>query len=359
MNRLNLLTAAAILLSGLLHGDVIAGVYKYQDKNGKWHFTDKPPKDGNKTAVTTTGQQKKRRNIKQELEDSFKPGNQVDKAMLSVVTVETSAGSGSGFFVTEDGFIVTNRHVVRPATSTQAQKTEHQLKERRAKLDNYKAELKYEEDRLNDVHTSLEEDREYYNSNVATANYRAQYERAERRYRTDKERYEEHLAKYRDLERAYRKDKSDFGFSSSLTNFSKKFKITLKNGKTMKARLVKLSKEHDLALLKLDNSTTPNLIMSSENSPQQGTRVYAIGSPLGISDALTTGIVTKSDAKFLFTDTRILPGNSGGPLVDESGRVIGVNTAVVSGGEVADGLGLVIYARHIRSEFARELAGKF
>ena len=359
MIRLNLLTAVAILSAGLLHGEVTAGVYKYQDENGKWHFTDKPPKDGEKTTVTNTGQQKKRRNIKQELESSYQSDNEVDQAMLSVVTVETSAGSGSGFFITDDGFIITNRHVVRPATSTQAQKTEDRLKERRANLDNFKAELQYEENRLKDFHSSLEEDRDYYNSNSATATYRAQYERAERRYKTDKKRYEEQMTKYRGLEREYRKDKSEFGFSSSLSNFSKKFKITLKNGKTLKARLVKLSKKHDLALLKLENCTTPSLTMSSQTRPQQGTRVFAIGSPLGISDALTTGIVTKSDAKFLFTDTQILPGNSGGPLVDERGHVLGVNTAVVTGGELADGLGLVIYARHIRTEFARELTGKF
>ena len=98
--------------------------------------------------------------------------------------------------------------------------------------------------------------------------------------------------------------------------------------------------------------------MSKHSYHAQGTKVYAIGSPLGISDALTTGIVTKPAEDFLLTDTRILPGNSGGPLVDRNGTVIGVNTAVLTGG-LKEGLGLAIYVEHIRDEFRRELKGRY
>jgi len=132
----------------------------------------------------------------------------------------------------------------------------------------------------------------------------------------------------------------------------------LKDGKKLKARLVKISKEYDLALLKLDSYTTPFLTLSAKRHPRQGTRVFAIGSPLGITDSLTSGIITKSARDYLFTDTRILPGNSGGPLIDAEGNVVGVNTAVLSQHQQADGLGVAIYAARIRGEFARDLGGK-
>jgi S1-C subfamily serine protease len=340
-------------------GPLQAGVYKYQDEYGKWHFTDKPPQNAESTVVSTDSGGGESTDLQQQLEERYKPVTEVDRAMLAVVTIETAAGSGSGFFVTDDGYIVTNRHVVRPATSTQARDTKAVLEQRKKRLDEFRAELKYEEERLRENRMTIDEERDYAESGDATATYRAQYERFVERYQKDMERYEDQKAKYRRLEREYRAEKSEFGFTSSLTNFSKKFKVTLKDGKSIRARLIRLSKDHDLALLKLDNYLTPHLAPADGRAPQQGTRVYAIGSPLGISDALTTGIVTKSAPEFLFTDTRILPGNSGGPLIDDSGKVLGVNTAIVTGQDLAAGLGLAIYAQHIRTEFARELRGKF
>ena len=111
--------------------------------------------------------------------------------------------------------------------------------------------------------------------------------------------------------------------------------------------------------MKLDKYITPYLQLSTNKYHRQGTKVFAIGSPLGITDSLTSGIITKPDKNYLVTDARILPGNSGGPLVDEQGNVLGVNTAVVSTGQFADGLGLAIYATYIRREFSPELEGKF
>jgi len=356
----SILPVVLLAFTGLLGTNtLLAGVYKYQDEHGKWYFTDKPPQTGQSTVVAIDSGGTGNNDFKQELEDRFKPATEVDRAMLAVVTVKTAAGSGSGFFVSDDGYIVTNRHVVRPSTSTQARDTKASFGERKKRLDDFKAELKFEEDRLRENRMTIDEERDYAESGEASATYRAQYQRYVERYQKNMERYEEQVAKYRILERQYREDKSEFGFTSSLTNFSRKFSITLKNGKSVNARLVRLSKDHDLALLKLDNCITPHLTLAAIRAPQQGTRVYAIGSPLGISDALTTGIVTKSEPEFLFTDTRILPGNSGGPLIDDSGQVLGVNTAIVSGQDVSDGLGLAIYAEHIRSEFARELGSKF
>ena len=350
---------AAISLIYLGSTPVAAGVYKYQDENGKWHFTDKPPWDQKAKAVTaSTGKQAVKADLKEALHDHFNPSSKTDEASLAVVTVQTSSGSGSGFFVTDDGYIITNRHVVRPATSSQWKDAETQLAEHREKLEDLKSRIDIDEEALNDQERTIDDNREYMESTRASASERKRYQRYVKRYEKNKAQHDKNVANYRKYEREYRKRKSDFGFSSSMSNFSRKFTIVLKDGKKLKARLVKISKNMDLALLKLDNYSTPFLPLSSKKYPRQGTKVFAIGSPLGITDSLTSGIITKSSKDHLFTDTQILPGNSGGPLIDTDGKVLGVNTAVLAKSQYSDGLGLAIYASHIRKEFARELGGK-
>jgi serine protease Do len=352
-----------VLIFGLqsLYMSVHADVYKYQDKNGKWHFTDKPPK-GSKatTAVAVTPVvQSSLVNLKTELQEHFNPKTRVDHASLSVITVQTSSGSGSGFFITSDGYIITNRHVIRPSTSSQAKDTKDILADRKQRLDDFKVNIKDDKQRLKDMQSTIDEEDEYMNSGRATSTQKTQYERYIARYNKNKKRHKENVKRYREMNSEYKKYKSEFGFSSSMSNFSKKFTVILKNGKKLKARLIKISKNKDLALLKLDKYTTPFLPLSKTKYHRQGTKVFAIGSPLGITDSLTSGIITKPDKNYLVTDARILPGNSGGPLIDDQGNVLGVNTAVVSAGQYADGLGLAIYATYIRKEFSRELAGKF
>ena len=357
MKNMFLMTAISLLCLGA--SPVGAGVYKYQDENGKWHFTDKPPKDQKARAVTaTTGKQTIKGDLKEELLQTFNPSSKTGKASLAVVTVQTSGGSGSGFFVTDDGYIITNRHVVRPATSSQWKDAEEGLEEYKDKLDSFKFDIREDEESLADQKRTVDENREYMESTRSSDSERKRYERYVKRYLKNKERHEANVAQYRKLEREYRKRKSEFGFNSSMSNFSRKFTIVLKDGKKLKARLIKISKNKDLALLKLDNYSTPFLPLSNNRYPRQGTRVFAIGSPLGITDSLTSGIVTKSSKDHLFTDTQILPGNSGGPLIDTDGKVLGVNTAVVAKSQFADGLGVAIYASQIRKEFARELGGR-
>lgn len=337
-----------------------AGVYKYQDANGKWHFTDKPPDDQAKTTVTTSAgaSDGSKGDLNDLLRQKYDPASPIDEASLSVVTVRTKAGSGSGFFITADGYIVTNRHVVRPSTSSQSKDFKVQLERRKEELDYYERRLKNDKASLRDMKRVIDEERAYMESDSASVSDRNSYQRYVDRYKRNKSSYESNLKSYKKMEKEYRDIKSEYGFSNSLSNFSKRFTIVLKNGKKLSARLVKISKKYDLALLKLDHYTTPHLTLAQRQYPRQGTKVFAIGSPLGISDALTTGIITKPARNFLFTDARILPGNSGGPLVNTDGLVLGVNTAVASGHNMTDGLGVAIYATYIREEFASELGGK-
>jgi len=85
-----------------------------------------------------------------------------------------------------------------------------------------------------------------------------------------------------------------------------------------------------------------------------GQRVYAIGNPFGLDQTLTTGIISALGREFhtdrskaslrgmIQTDASINPGNSGGPLLDSAGRLIGVNTAIVSPSGASAGIGFAI-----------------
>ena len=98
-------------------------------------------------------------------------------------------------------------------------------------------------------------------------------------------------------------------------------------GTTLAASLVEVTDDQDLALLKLDGYRTPYLRLDSSQPLSQGIRVYAIGNPLGMQDAVTSGVVTQVTPEYLLTDTQVLPGSSGGPLIRESGEAIGINVA--------------------------------
>jgi serine protease Do len=121
----------------------------------------------------------------------------------------------------------------------------------------------------------------------------------------------------------------------------------------LEARLLGQHKETDLALLKIDGSDFPTLPLLSQQRAHVGQLVFAIGSPEGLQNSVTMGVVSalarQPDATkpltYLQTDAPINPGNSGGPLVDMNGSVVGINTFILSQGGGSEGLGFAIPAR--------------
>ena len=121
----------------------------------------------------------------------------------------------------------------------------------------------------------------------------------------------------------------------------------------LEARLVGQHKETDLALLKIEEADLPTLPLVSAQRPHVGQLVFAIGSPEGLQNSVTMGVVSalarQPDATkpitYLQTDAPINPGNSGGPLVDMTGTVLGINTFILSEGGGSEGLGFAIPAR--------------
>jgi len=121
----------------------------------------------------------------------------------------------------------------------------------------------------------------------------------------------------------------------------------------MEAKLVGQHKETDLALLKIEDTDLPTLPLLSQQRPHVGQLVFAIGSPEGLQNSVTMGVVSALARQpdptkaltYLQTDAPINPGNSGGPLVDMYGSVLGINTFILSQGGGSEGLGFAIPAR--------------
>jgi len=116
------------------------------------------------------------------------------------------------------------------------------------------------------------------------------------------------------------------------------------------ARIVGLATELDLALLKVDGVKLPALPLATYSNVRQGETVFAFGSPVGLRNSLTHGLVSAvarqvdpdSPLIYIQTDAPINPGNSGGPLVNIRGEVVGVNTFIMSQSGGNDGLGFAI-----------------
>jgi serine protease Do len=122
------------------------------------------------------------------------------------------------------------------------------------------------------------------------------------------------------------------------------------------AKLVGVHKESDLALIKIAGNGLPTLSLGSARRVRQGQLVFAMGSPEGLQNSVTMGVVSAVGRQpdpdnpmvYIQTDAPINPGNSGGPLVDMDGYVLGINTMILSQGGGSEGLGFAIPARIVQ-----------
>jgi serine protease Do len=117
-----------------------------------------------------------------------------------------------------------------------------------------------------------------------------------------------------------------------------------------RARLVGSDSKTDIALLKVDGNDLPAVALGDSDQLQVGEPVMAIGNPFGLDQTVTTGIVSAKERfigsgpydDFIQTDASVNPGNSGGPLIDARGAVVGINTAIFSQGGGSVGIGFAI-----------------
>jgi len=132
-------------------------------------------------------------------------------------------------------------------------------------------------------------------------------------------------------------------------------RVTLADQSTWSARLVGAEPDRDVAVLKIDapKHLLPPIPVGTSSDLQVGQKVYAIGNPFGFDQTLTTGVISALGREIesasgrpiqgvIQTDAAINPGNSGGPLLDSAGRLIGINTAIVSPSGAYAGLGFAV-----------------
>lgn len=137
--------------------------------------------------------------------------------------------------------------------------------------------------------------------------------------------------------------------------------IMLASGESSKATLVGYDQENDIAVLKFSDKITDVTAVPFGDSSrlEVGQRVFAIGNPFGLYRSLTSGIVSSLDRTMktgngaalrdlIQTDAAINPGNSGGPLLDSDGRLIGINTAILSQSGSSAGIGFAVPINNIR-----------
>jgi serine protease Do len=149
-----------------------------------------------------------------------------------------------------------------------------------------------------------------------------------------------------------------------------KLRVTLPDGRQSEARLVAQEPELDLALLQVDQADLPGALIADSHGLQTGQIVMAVGHPWGQRGFVTAGIVggqgvvevrgprsrqiAYTSVPVIRTDVRLAPGNSGGPLVNAVGAVVGINTMIVGGD-----LGVAIPSHIVDAFVARSIGDKY
>lgn len=144
--------------------------------------------------------------------------------------------------------------------------------------------------------------------------------------------------------------------------------VRLNDGRELKAEIVGRDALTDVAVLKVDSSDLPSIKIADSDNIAVGDVVFAIGNPMGVGLTVTQGIVSATHRtigiygengyeNFIQTDASINPGNSGGALIDSKGRLIGINSAILSqsGGNI--GIGFAIPS-NLAVNISRQLAGE-
>src|SRR5271163_1663264 len=141
--------------------------------------------------------------------------------------------------------------------------------------------------------------------------------------------------------------------NNHVTENGNSIEVTTKDNRQFKARLIGRDPDTDIAVLQISGSNLTAVPMGDSDRLQVGDFVLAVGNPFGLSQTVTSGIVSalgrtglgsEDYEDFIQTDASINPGNSGGPLVDLRGQLIGINTAILGPSGGNGGIGFAVPA---------------
>ncbi len=148
--------------------------------------------------------------------------------------------------------------------------------------------------------------------------------------------------------------------NNHVASAANELRVKLSDGRQLMARRVGVDTRTDLALIKIEAQKLPYATLGDSSKLEQGEWVIALGSPFGLEQTMTAGIVSAIGRKFggpydnyIQTDASINPGNSGGPLVNMNGEVIGINTSIYSRSGGSEGVGFAVpsnIARRVKDQ---------
>ncbi|MFV1987481.1 MAG: S1C family serine protease, partial [Gemmatimonadota bacterium] len=137
--------------------------------------------------------------------------------------------------------------------------------------------------------------------------------------------------------------------------------ILMGRGALLTADVIGVDTESDLAVLKIDGPEVPYLPFGDSDQLEQGELVFAFGSPLGLQNSVSMGVVSsvarqlepEGSMVYVQTDAAVNPGNSGGPLVNTDGELVGINTLIFSRSGGSDGLSFAAPSNIVESVFVQ------
>ncbi len=242
--------------------------------------------------------------IEKQLNDAHPPKNSIEKARNATVFVKTAWSIGSGFFIDKDCHIITNRHVVEFDLDKMTE-----LREKLSTLESF-----------------IEHEKKY----IANIERRAAGIRGDSPewFKTELINRKENLTKAEDDYETITSNLDDIehGFTG------REFKVILIDGTEFDGMDAEFSENHDLALLNISESDCPYITPGNSTELQQGEKIFTIGNPEGLAYTVTSGIFSGyrnvEENTYIQTDAPINSGNSGGPMIDDKGKAIGINTWV-------------------------------
>jgi serine protease Do len=345
-----------VVMAGLLLTDAgDAGVYKYKDENGVWHFTDSPDEEVYEAAEQYIKDQKAAggedaaaaasvlvgEDLQAHFQKNLPPANKIEEARNATVSIKMALGAGSGFFISDSGYIVTNRHVI-DASYGQSEDVEDQIEEVKNRVEYQARVLEEQERQLRKQRAQLHRQR----SQMRPEEYRQWKDELDRREEILRQRRYQYEEQRRQFDEAYsqyeQRRLSDLAHSG--------YTIVLADKTELQAEKVIISERYDLALLRLKGYKTPFIPTGNAQGLHHGQPLYAIGNSLDMGQTVTSGIFSGRRTDLLQTNAQINPGNSGGPLITADGLVIGVNTSKIVDSSV-EGVGFAIPIQVVLAEF--------